>query len=599
MSISEKFYAGLYSDIVAEYVDSSAQKKTSSNDAVFITGALCFLARSSEADAVFDSYSANMTFLESMEARLYLVFAHRRLRKKLSRAHASKILLTMAIELRRDKSAGDLAKFFFFCGLAFFRYTDARLVLTQKWARRAYDHAFRAKFPFGRLLSYDLLGHSQLNVGDIRAGMKNLLNSASIAESLGRGAIVQATQATLRLYRSTFGLDTAANLEEELRGAIRACSFENSYTLATLYLEQSRLQILIGHGQLAEQSLRDAGEWIYKLDLPFLDANLSFRYAYLSVLQGDNQKALDLLRSARLRLLEANDASMEVRILGLEARVLNAQGKTLEAGRLTLDIQRLESRSGLLIAHRINGRLGVSAVTPLKRGEDFLGDLMDDLANQTTDIRERVLQSGFLGLIPKSVGVGQFSQAILFGFVGASVTILAKGFVRHDRDGWPELVRKLFLAMSAHKELTKEEITERVWQQGYNPLRHDPLIYALVARARKMIEPYDSWLTISDGKYSLVPEVQIHDVSQVNSASDFAMRISHDIISKNPNLPVRQSRLLDLCEKMGAITNKDVCEALKVSEVTAGRDLAALVALGLLRRLGKGRATSYTTLTNL
>ncbi|MEI6397651.1 MAG: hypothetical protein WCO71_02670, partial [Pseudomonadota bacterium] len=185
----------------------------------------------------------------------------------------------------------------------------------------------------------------------------------------------------------------------ELEGAIRASSFENSYTLANLYIELARLQILSGSGHIAEQSLKEAGDWVYKLDQPFFDANLSFRYAHLACLKGDYKKALELVRSAKMRVSEANDAAMETRILGLEAKILLQSGKTTESETLAGEIRHLEAKSGLLLARRINERLGISPREDIRRGEDLLGDLMDDLAYHATDIRERILDSGFLGLI--------------------------------------------------------------------------------------------------------------------------------------------------------------------------------------------------------
>ncbi len=591
--IAEKFYSGLYADIVAELIDSPTSKRLTAPDAVYATGSLSFLGRTDEADAIFDANQRQMTLRESMESRFYLVLAHRRLRKKSSTRKASLILVSMFKDLRLSGSSDDFVKYFFFCSLAFFRYTDTRLTQALKWARKAYDHAFRAQFSFGRLVGYDLMGHAQLNLGEIRAGIKNLNNSSAIADALGRGAIRQSTEVSLRLYRSTFGLDRASVLLAELEGAIRASSFENSYTLANLYIELARLQILSGSGHIAEQSLKEAGDWVYKLDQPFFDANLSFRYAHLACLKGDYKKALELVRSAKMRVSEANDAAMETRILGLEAKILLQSGKTTESETLAGEIRHLEAKSGLLLARRINERLGISPREDIRRGEDLLGDLMDDLAYHATDIRERILDSGFLGLIPSLIEVPQFSQAILFGYLGDSVTILAKGHVRHEPDGWPDLVKKLFLALAAQSELNKEEITVKVWNQVYNPLRHDPLIYALVARARKMLEPYDAWLTVNDGKYLIDQAITIRDISQKITAPQNRPHVASELLARHPDLSARHAKIMDLCEQMGNITNKDVCDAFKTTEVTAGRDLTELVKKGLLRRLGKGRATSY------
>ncbi len=47
----------------------------------------------------------------------------------------------------------------------------------------------------------------------------------------------------------------------------------------------------------------------------------------------------------------------------------------------------------------------------------------------------------------------------------------------------------LLLAETPGREYSKEEISEKIWQQEYNPLRHDNNIYININRLRKLIEP--------------------------------------------------------------------------------------------------------------
>ena len=93
--------------------------------------------------------------------------------------------------------------------------------------------------------------------------------------------------------------------------------------------------------------------------------------------------------------------------------------------------------------------------------------------------------------------------------------------------------------------------------------------------------------------YILDSNIVIRDVSLTSVVGSSESHKSSQFLP-HPDLSVRQARILDLCERMGAVTNKEVCEAFEVSEVTAGRDLSEMVSKGLLQRVGKGRATSYT-----
>ena len=593
-SLASRFYAGRFTEIVADFIDAPDLREMNAATAVYVLGALCFLSRVPEAESLFAMFRDKMSDRQRIESSYYLITALRRERRASSSVKARMLLGPLLRQCRRSALKDDHSLFFAYCSIAFFRYIDGRFSVALPWAQRAYDHAFRANFQFGRLVSYELIGHCQLIVGQARAGLKNLKASGALAESLGRGAIKQAVEVATRLYRSTYGLAPARELLDELSGAIRACAFENSYTLASLYIELARLSILAGHGDKAEAALRDAGEWVYRLDMPFLDANLSFRYAHLMALQGDHKKALELVRSARARASEANDASAQVGVLGLEARILRELGSHAAAEEIEGKIRFLGERSGKLIAKRINYRLGISGDPQSKRGEDMLGDLFDEIAADAIDVRSRVLESGFLGLIPGMIGLPQFSEAIVFGFKGDSVSLLSRGMVRHDADGWPDLVKKLVLAFAENRKMQKEEIAEAVWRQSYNPLRHDPLIYALIARARKTLETCEGWLTVSDGVYSLRDTVIIRDVTVRSVAGLSDAQSPKDLMQIYPNVSLRQAKILDLCSHQGTISNKDVCKAFEISEVTAGRDLAELVDKKLLLRFGKGRATSYS-----
>jgi hypothetical protein len=594
-SITGLFYAGRYGEIIARFVDAAQPEKISLDFAPYVVGSLCFVSRSAEAESLLSLHQKKMTARQRIEASYYLATALRRERKRNSSAKARHLIFEMIRTVRLQKQPDDEMLFFVCCGIAFYRYIDGRFPVALAWAQKAYDHAFRANFAFGRLVAYDMIGHSQLIIGQVRAGIKNLNSSGIIAESLGRGAIKQAVEVATRLYRSTYGLASARELLEELSGAIKACSFENSYTLASLYIELSRLQLLSGEGHKAESSLKEASEWVYRLDTPFLDAHLTFRYAYLATLQGDHNKALDLVRSAKGRALEANSASIMVGIIGLEAKILGLLERNDEAALLFAKVRTLSERSGQIVSQRINGRLGLVPAAPQKRGEDLLGDLIDDVHHNVKDVRNRILSSGFLGLIPSMVAVPSFAEAVVFGFEGDSVTIFSKGFIRHDRDGWPELVRKLIFALNDKRKLDKEAIAETVWRQPYSPLRHDPLIYALIARARKTLEPCEEWLTVVDGFYCLRESVIVKDAgsSQPKNESSHSNKPS-EMVQTIADITYRQAKILDLCSSKGAVTNKDICEAFQISEVTAGRDLSDLADKGHLKRIGKGRATTYT-----
>jgi hypothetical protein len=603
-SIAQRFYAGQFASIVSELVDSGRWRNSDAHDIVFVVGSLSFLGRVQEAQAVLNFKTQQLHGLPWFEAHYYLIIALRRQRRLESNRLAARYIIDLIKQHQRSSTHHDLELYFIFASLAWYRYVDARFVLTFKWAQKAYHHAFTANFEFGRFIGYELMGHSQIALGEIRAGLKNLANSRQISKKLGPGATQDAILVIERSYRAIFGLNHASKLREDLEGSIKACSFENSFTLATLYLELARLQPLIGDGHLVEKTLNEAADIIYKLDAPFLDANLSFRLAYLAFSRGQLQKSLDLIHGARQRVMDGLDHLMALRIFGLESLILNKMGQVQSdrPQRLSQEIQ-LMKRTGHIVNRRIIRRLEPHInLNSGRAGEDVLGDLLDDLAADGSELsgplREKIIATGFYGLIPRLLKIDTYGQYILFGYSNESVTIVNDGHVRHESDGWPELVRKLLLALGHHSKLNKEEIVQKVWGQSYNPLRHDPLIYALIARTRKVLEPYDHWLGATDGYYELSKKVKI---LQVSIKFESEMNLDEGSINafpteQIPDLSLRQMRIIEFAQTRQSITNKEVCEKFQVSEITASRDLAELAAKSYLRRVGKGRSTAYIVL---
>ena len=210
---------------------------------------------------------------------------------------------------------------------------------------------------------------------------------------------------------------------------------------------------------------------MYRLDVPFLDAQLNFRYAYLAYLKMNYTKAIDLIAVAERRAVESQSESLRLVILGLKHRVLHASGKYEDQDEAVHELRRLENRTEQLTSRRIHARLGWGGTPARSHGQDRLGDLMDDIHHHVKDIRVKVLASGYLGLIPQMVGCPLFSETLIFGFDGSSVTVINQGRVRHDSDGWPDLVKRLVMLLNERRKASKDEITEYVWPVSYTHLR--------------------------------------------------------------------------------------------------------------------------------
>ncbi len=84
---------------------------------------------------------------------------------------------------------------------------------------------------------------------------------------------------------------------------------------------------------------------------------------------------------------------------------------------------------------------------------------------------------------------------------------------------------------------------------------------------------------------------QLNKLLRQISSKDYAQNDSRLVVGLND----RQNSLLRLLDEPGSkISNKIVQKKFKVSPITAARDLAKLVNLGVLFAIGKGRSTYYT-----
>lgn len=71
--------------------------------------------------------------------------------------------------------------------------------------------------------------------------------------------------------------------------------------------------------------------------------------------------------------------------------------------------------------------------------------------------------------------------------------------------------------------------------------------------------------------------------------------VSNDVSAGYWKISNRQRQILEYLERPGLrVTNKDLQKFLKISQITASRDLAKLTSLGLLLAHGKGRSVYYT-----
>jgi Fic family protein len=151
-------------------------------------------------------------------------------------------------------------------------------------------------------------------------------------------------------------------------------------------------------------------------------------------------------------------------------------------------------------------------------------------------------------------------------------------------------MRKLLSEIS-RKECSKEELVLSLWGQAYHSLRHDPMVYNLISKTRKVLGPWQHWISATEHGYAIDAKIFEHHLKRVDT------NILEERVRQNPELAdlnFRQLQMLNML-KAGHVIDLRICvESLKASEATINRDLTALVNRNLARRIGKGRATKYS-----
>lgn len=553
-------------------------------DVAWVIASLCWLGRSTEAEGIWLARAATLSGEAATAARFFIAVAQCREGKHdKARQLFTKNLAENGVEV------GDLSAFFAAQGMAFYRYSTGRLAKAQLWSERALKAAAGADFAFGRVLASELLGHVQLCRGLVRAGFRSMHMAVQGAEKLGQGALLQMMQTSETLYRSTFGHALSADGQAaELTTALANCQFDDSYTKASLLIELTRVRLLQGQTGQAHQLLETASDLVYRIDNPDLEIEHNLCVVSLLRRRGDLFQALTLVRSCHHRARTRQDIRMHLKVLGAEVAVLGELGRIDEQSALLPKVEALTRASDALLSHRMLARARGERLPASRPGEDPLGDLIDEAHETGAGAVAAILRRGWLGLLPAALAVAPQEDVLYFDLEPGALTIFERGEVRHLVNGCSELIRKLLTSLGAG-EASKETLTLALWGRTYNPLRHDALIYGLVAKTRKLLGQAAPWIESIDAGYRLRPGVRVQ-------AKHFELPPPAPVLHAqtiDAELNYRQNLIFGWLTSGEVLEARTITDRLGISDATASRDLGGLVERGLAFRLGRGKATKY------
>ena len=589
MDIASLFYRGHYQDLIESLERLGTRSKDVRARWDYFAGALAFSGRIVEAESLLAIHAPSASATQRAAADFFLAVG---LVRKSSYAEARARIGHLLRGLRRSESTSQ--RFYALQGLAFYRYFCGRYSVALRYAEAAFAEAFKDEFLYGQVLALDLMGFSACQTGQSRKGFTHLERAQRLALKLGNHDNAQAL--AILTLRSQLGLSPDAILED-LEAALARATSEETYTRGSLLLELSRQRILRGELARSRALLDECAEDIYRQGNRRQAALLHLRYAHVSHLEGHGAQALALLRSARGNLIAGIDEDALSKLRGLESRILTRAPELSRRKPPTWIDARIQARERGQ-PFRIN------------RGEDPLGDLLDDAQADFKRALPRIIEARYFGLLPSLLRLKPGSRALVFDLLPKTLCLIDGGEVLWIDRAVHSTLRKMAFAL-AQGTGGKKDLVEAVWGYDYHPLRHDPLLHATLGRLRKLLGTFGSWVEWDGEGYRLSAGVTVllpgatktpdsaHPLesAKARSAGNAPSLVpAQEAAVSAADLKVLNARQIEILRYLKSnrfIGVTDCARLFGTSKITSCRDLTDLVKKRRLVRVGRARASQY------
>jgi hypothetical protein len=591
------FNSGKYKDVLAVIGREPLDVRHRDYEALTAVqiGSLIFLGDFLEAQNLF-SLSCKIhrpSHLFLCRSRFYLGIGYVR---RSAYDEAAKMFAHNLADVRGAYHLSAEVRYYAFQGAAFFRFFKGDYVKCVRTAEMAYSLALEAGLIQPQLLSLDLLGHSLCLSGSVRRGMREFEKSIGLAVELGDGGMLTALRISHLKYSAQFGLDVK-NAVSQLRHALETLEPEDTYSRAELHLELSRQLVLRGLGRDARIELERASGHVFRHQHKRQTAILNLRFAYLFYLQGDASAALALTSALRSNLDLRVDRAILCQADGLVAKINSLLSSDAPLGaelRPTAQAQIVVGVNARILQRESRQKLS-SAI----RGDDPLGDLIDQLTIQPEEAFEEVRRLELFGLLPRLLGLPHGMKGIFLGPSRKELILIDGANVFYRQKNVTSSVKRLILGLAGSEFKSKEVLVRRLWGYDYDPRIHDALLYAAIGKLRRVLGEFFPWVEWTNQGYRLNPQLHILSYEQKTSPrleEDLTRRSGHfeEVLkSEAIELNFRQVKLMRKLNRDEAISVRDYMMRNSVCSMTAYRDLKELFLAGKLVRVGKGRSTVY------
>jgi hypothetical protein len=603
--ISALFYSAQFSKILALTIDAD-QYKMNMRDSHFILGSLAFLGRIDDALVIWHRDQKHLSISERALCRFVLGIGLVRV----SRYGEGRVLLAENLNSLRSKSGHsspeiDVLKFYAMQGIAFYRFFQCRYQSALFFAEKAWESAFEQNFTYGLALSSDLKGHALIKVGEVAQGINILESAAKIAKKIGNGGLLDNIISSIAYYRSTFGLNDGSAVAKQ-KAIIAALKGEDNFSLVSAKTELARQLTLIGDLDGAEKELNQAARLVLVSGNRRQKITVKHRLAYTHFLKGKNQESLRLLSEAEMELEPNFDLHHRLMIEGLRLKILKEKNSP-DLKNAEKIVSALTAKTGVGIGRNILWR-ETSEGQPTMPGDDIIGDMKhltrSGFPAPFAEI-EKLVSANLLGFLPEIMPFELGARVVCLDLIPGELFIFDRGNVFRSSTRVSGLLKSLIVAL-ARGGKQKPDLVETLWGFSYHSLRHDPMLYALINRLRRVMGDRNVWLESDGGVYAFAENVKIffyehtdlplsirksHKIKDENQASKSEYESSETPLQSNINH--RQMAILSTLDQQKYTNAAKCAEIYDVSKVTATRDLTELWKIGLIVRIGKGRAIRY------
>lgn len=497
------------------------------------------------------------------------------------------------------------------------RFSQQALIAAEAIA----DEAVHPQKPLARILSLDLLGHSLVQTGQLRSGIKTLKLAREAAKRAEHENFTHAISISLLKYEASFGIEPT-RIVSRLYRALVELKPNDSYSRSELRLELSRQLILRGQLRQARAHLEEAAADILGSKNHQQTASLHMKQAWLARLEGRLTDTLLGLQATESVLLHESESDLRAKTRFFRLDTLREMGESdlhsrdraLSLSQSLLnnaDFQRLHGIERRMVQRKFGEMLrlsdSIASMVPIANGEDPFGDLMDRVQRKTMGVESELLQKRYFGLLVPLLGLNFGQRAIVLGIPKGAVIIVDGGETRVSESGLGGLLGRLIVRL-ADGVCTRREAIEQIWGYRYEAERHDRLLAVALSRIRKVLGGNLKWVEMEGDRLLLQDQVLIRywsgrndsqvarllkNVVALGSSIENSRVISAQPAGNGPRLRIRQLQVLRDLVTRGDVGVPDLVERFGVSRSSALRDLNELVELGFLIRMGDTRATRY------